>query len=194
MNEKKILMIIGPNGAGKTTISYEMLMNGPKIYEFLNADEIARGLAPIQPEKVPLEASKIMVRRLQHLLVASENIAFESTGAGINYVKYIKQAQALGYEINLIFLYLKSPDQAIKRVMQRVSQGGHDIPSSTIVRRFYSGVKNAISVYLPLSDKAIILDNSGEDFKVIARKMKGKQVDILEKTTWDQLEILVYGR
>lgn len=194
MNEKKILMIAGPNGAGKTTISYELLMNGLKTYEFLNADEIARGIAPIQPDKVPLESSKIMVRRLHHLLTKSENIAFESTAAGINHVKYLKWAQSLGYEINLIFLYLKSPDQAIKRVEQRVAHGGHHIPTSTIIRRYYSGVKNAISVYLPLSDKAIILDNSGETLKVIAKKMKGKQVDILEKTTWDELETLVYGR
>jgi predicted ABC-type ATPase len=129
---KKIFMIAGPNGAGKTTTAMSLIPNATVIYEFINSDEIARGLAPMHPESMSLTASKLMLKRLKELLEANKSFAFETTASGTNYIKHLKEAQANGYEVQLLFLWLSSPDLAVKRVAHRVAQGGHHIPEDTI--------------------------------------------------------------
>lgn len=125
---KKVFMIAGPNGAGKTTTAMPFISQTSTIDEFINADEIAHGLAPLHPEGISLTASKLMLHRLKELLEADKSFAFETTASGINYIKHIKKAQARGYEVHLMFLWLHSPDLAVQRVASRVEQGGHYIP------------------------------------------------------------------
>ncbi len=185
--ERKILMVAGPNGAGKTTIAGVLIKSSSVLYEFINADEIARGLAPLHPENVALAASKLMVRRMQELLKGRRSFAFETTASGSNYVKHLKFAREEGYEINLVFLWLKSPEQAVKRVAQRVRQGGHHIPQEVVMRRYYSGLRNLFACYLPLSDRALIVDNSGEQEKLIAVKNK-HGINVLNENIWKQIE------
>ncbi|MGL4539531.1 MAG: hypothetical protein ACRCU0_00950 [Candidatus Rhabdochlamydia sp.] len=115
---KKILMIAGPNGSGKTTMTLELIANLSMLYESLNADEIAKGLAPLHPETVALIASKLLIQRMKELLNANNNFTFETTASGINYIKHLKSAQLQGYEIDLTFLWLSSPKQAVKRVAE----------------------------------------------------------------------------
>ena len=82
-------MIAGPNGAGKTTITLELISKKPKLYEFINADEIAKGLAPLHPESVALSASKLMIKRLKELLDEGQSFTFETTASGKNYLKHL---------------------------------------------------------------------------------------------------------
>jgi predicted ABC-type ATPase len=187
---KKILMIAGPNGAGKTTMTLELIRSCSMLYEFINADEIARGLAPKHPESMALTASKLMIKRLKELLDADQSFAFETTASGTNYVKHLKSAKAKGYEISLTFLWLSKPEEAVKRVAQRVKQGGHHVPENSVVRRYYSGIKNLVLYYLPLADEAFILDNSSEESsrRLIARKNKNKPIDILDRAIWEKIE------
>ena len=121
---KKILMIAGPNGAGKTTMALELMRDREVLYEFINADEIARGLAPLHPESKALAASKLMIKRLKELLDSNKSFAFETTASGTNYVQHLKKAQKQGYQVTLTFLWLANPQETIRRVAQRVKQGG----------------------------------------------------------------------
>lgn len=190
MSRQKILMIAGPNGAGKTTMTLELLKTCSMLYEFINADEIARGLAPKHPESMALTASKLMINRLKELLEADRSFVFETTASGTNYVKHLKSAKAKGYEISLTFLWLSKPEEAVKRVAQRVKQGGHNVPEDSIIRRYYAGIKNLIFHYLPLADEAFILDNSSEGSarKLIARKNKNNSIDISDKVLWNKIQ------
>lgn len=184
-------MIAGPNGAGKTTMSLELIRSCSMLYEFINADEIARGLAPKHPESMALSASKLMIKRLKELLNAGQSFAFETTAAGTNYVKHLKSAKVKGYQISLTFLWLSQPEEAIKRVAQRVKQGGHHVPEQSIVRRYHAGIKNLITHYLPLADEVLIIDNSSQDQaskRVIARKNKNKAINILDQTIWKKIK------
>jgi predicted ABC-type ATPase len=188
---KKILMIAGPNGAGKTTMTLELVNSCPMFYEFINADEIARGLAPKHPESMALAASKLMINRLKQLLAADRSFAFETTASGTNYVKHLKSAKAKGYEISLTFLWLSKPEEAVKRVAQRVKQGGHHVPENTILRRYYAGIKNLLLHYLPLADEALVMDNSLEEKaskRIIARKNSDNPIDILDRAIWEKIE------
>ena len=92
---------------------------------------------------------------------ARESFAFETTLAGHNYIRHIRDWQAAGYRVKLIFLQLDSPETAIARVAQRVRQGGHDIPQATIRRRFAAGLENFKHLYAPLVDSWALYDNSG---------------------------------
>ena len=88
------------------------------------------------------------------------------------------------------FLWLRSPEQAIERVKERVRQGGHHIPEETIIRRYYSGIKNLLLHYFPLADTAIIFDNSSDqsNLRMIARKNDDKSVEIIDPSLWNTLE------
>lgn len=187
-----MLIIAGPNGAGKTSAALTLLSNcdSVNIFEFINADEIAKSLAPLHPESMALTASKLMVRRLRDLLEAGNNFAFETTGAGTNYLKYIKQGLASGYEINIVYLWLASPELAVKRVAQRVAEGGHHIPEEIIRRRYFLGLKNVIHEYLPLAHIALLLDNSSKSQKIIAQKRMRKQIEIVNRDIWDEMQRL----
>lgn len=182
-------MIAGPNGAGKTTMVSRFIAHSPLFYEFLNADEIAKGLAPLHPESVALAASKLMIRRLLELLEKKKNFAFETTASGTNYIKHLKDAKLRGFEIYLMFLWLPSPEQATQRVAERVRQGGHFIPEDTIRRRYFSGIKNILKYYLPLADKALIVDNSEEQSKrIVLRKSMNSQIKIEDENTWKKIQ------
>lgn len=192
---RKIFMIAGPNGAGKTTTATSLMPHQSVIDEFINADEIARGLAPMHPESMALTASKLMLKRLRELLDSHRSFAFETTAAGTNYIKHLKEAQNRGYAVHLVFLWLSSPDLAVKRVAQRVVQGGHQIPEDTIRRRYYAGLKNLIRHYLPLSDDAVILDNSAGDLnKIIATKNVLTGLKIEEPDIWKEIEETTYDK
>lgn len=135
MEDKYLYIICGPNGAGKTTASYSVL---PKILhckEFVNADEIARGLSPFNPENVAIEAGRIMLNRIKELLSRNKSFSIETTLATRSYCRLIEKAHQQGYKVTLLFFWLKSPEQAIERVAERVSKGGHNIPQDIIVRR-----------------------------------------------------------
>lgn len=191
---ERIFVIAGPNGAGKTTTAMSLIPDLVRIYEFINADEIARGLAPLHPESVSLAASKLMIHRLRELLKANKSFAFETTASGTNYLKYLREAQKKGYEIHLIYLWLSSPDLAVKRVAQRVAQGGHDIPELTIRRRYYGGLRNLIAHYLPLADKILLIDNSTKAGKTIAQKNNQESLKIENLENWEEIQRLANGR
>lgn len=192
---KRIFMIAGPNGAGKTTTALSLFPEPLAIDEFINADEIARGLAPLNPESTAIAASKLMILRFRELLRPGKSFAFETTAASTNYLKYLIDAQVKGYEFHLIYLWLASPEQAIKRVATRVAQGGHHVPTETIRRRYYLGIKNLFKYYLSLADNVILIDNSSEISKeTIARKDSGELLQIKNITTWKKIQKLAHGQ
>lgn len=186
-----LFIISGCNGAGKTTASFTILPELLQVREFVNADEIARGLSPFQPEKVSIEAGKIMLRRLQELLLQRQDFAFETTLSTRSFVGLIKQAKDLGYTINLIYYWLDSVELAIERVKIRVSEGGHHIPTDTIIRRYHAGVKNFINLYKDKVDYWLLIDNSGTEPELIAEGRIEDKLQIANNEKWKIINKLV---
>ncbi len=187
---KKLYIIAGPNGAGKTTLSYTIL---PEIFdckEFVNADEIAKGISPFSPEKASLLAGRLMLDRIKFLLDKGETFAFETTLSTRSYTNLVHSAQARGYEVILLFLVLESVDLAMHRVDSRVSEGGHNIPKDVIQRRFHAGLKNLFELYLSIVDRWILVDNSKTPFEYIAQGYQG-EVFILNNYLWSKLKSLL---
>lgn len=163
-----LYIIAGCNGAGKTTASFTLLPEVLKIKEFVNADEIARGLSPFQPEKVSIQAGKIMLQRIDELLRNNISFAIETTLSSKGYIRMIDTAKKKGYILTIIFLWLDSPELAIERVAGRVKSGGHNIPENTIRRRYNTGIKNLLNFYIPLANECVVYDNSTAQLEIIA--------------------------
>ena len=159
--QKKIVIIAGPNGAGKTTFAREFLPFEANCLAFLNADLIAAGLSPFQPETAAFRAGRLMLEEITIHVVAGKSFALETTLAGLIYARMIPQWRAANYVVKLIFLSLSSPEEAIARVAIRVRQGGHTIPPEIIRRRFIAGLRNFHNVYRQRVDYWQWFDNSG---------------------------------
>ncbi len=162
----ELYIIAGPNGAGKTTASFTILPQIFNVREFVNADEIARGLSPFNPESVAFEAGRIMLQRIEQLIGAKKTFAFETTLTTKSYINLISRCKKDGYIINLIFLYLSSSEFAIERVKSRVLKGGHNIPEDVIRRRYDKGLENFVNLFMPLCNSWIIADNMSEPYRV----------------------------
>ncbi|HQW69656.1 MAG TPA: zeta toxin family protein [Flavobacterium sp.] len=187
MKEKNIYIIAGCNGAGKTTASFTILPEILDCKEFVNADEIAKGLSPFQPEKVAFEAGRIMLERIETLLKSSENFAFETTLSTKTYKQKLIQAKANGFKVKLLFFWLPTIEMAINRVAIRVSEGGHNIPSDVIERRYSRGIENLFKIYIPLCDDWAVFDNSDETPELIAEGVNSETI-IEKDESWNLLK------
>lgn len=186
--KKDLYIIAGCNGAGKTTASFTILPEILNCKEFVNADEIAKGLSPFQPEKVSIEAGRIMLERINDLLNSQENFAFETTLATKSYRSKIFLAREKGYNVTLLFFWLRNADLAIERVRTRVIEGGHHIETEVIRRRYKNGIKNLFEIYLPIVDEIMIFDNSEGKHDLIAEKTMESEIEVLNKVKFNQLK------
>lgn len=190
----KLYIIAGCNGAGKTTASYTVLPEMLGCKEFVNADEIAKGLSPFNPESVAIEAGRLMLQRMDDLLAVGADFAFETTLASRSYVRFVERAQAKGYFVTLLYFWLPTPEQAIERVAKRVSEGGHNIPSDVVRRRYANGLKNLMTRYMPICNFWAIYDNSSADAEIKIIASGGKDITIRIEDTLSYKMISDYER
>jgi len=154
-----LCIIGGCNGAGKTTLARELL---PRmgIMRFLNTDEIARGLSPLDPTLSAFRAGRILIEEARALLSAKASFAIESTLSGKTCIAMLRNAKEQGYRIVLHYILIGSARQAVDRVALRVIHGGHHVPEDDVCRRFDRSRKHVIEDYLPLADDWVLWDNS----------------------------------
>ncbi|KIO74621.1 zeta toxin [Pedobacter lusitanus] len=181
-----LYIVSGCNDAGKTTASYTILPEILNCREFVNADNIAAGLSPFNPESVAFESGRIMLNRIRELMAAGLDFAFETTLATRSYVSLVKEAHRLGYKVSLLYFWLSSPDLAIERVAKRVSKGGHHIPSDVIVRRYYRGIYNLYNLYMSVCDQWTLVDNTYVTPDVIA-KFDGFGKAVYNNELWNSI-------
>ncbi|CAM3680422.1 zeta toxin family protein [Flavobacterium chungbukense] len=190
MKEKNLYIIAGCNGAGKTTASYTILPEILDCKEFVNADEIAKGLSPFQPEKVSFEAGRIMLNRIDELFHKEVDFAFETTLSAKSYLSIVKKAQNQGYFVTLIFFWLSSVELAKQRVKIRVKEGGHNIPEDVIERRYERGIKNFFEIYLNNCDNVMLFDNSNKLPILIAEKEMNEEIQIIDQNLFSKINSL----
>ena len=191
MEAKHLYIIGGPNGAGKTTASYSVLPKILECREFVNADEIARGLSPFNPESVAIEAGRLMLSRIAELLRRNESFSIETTLATRSYFRLIKQAHRQGYDVTLLYFWLRTPEQAIERVAERVSKGGHNIPSDVIRRRYQEGIDNLFHIYMPIVDTWVLVNNSMTPRSIVATGGRNQQTEINDEVEFKNIEAYV---
>ena len=192
MSHPNLYIIAGPNGAGKTTASYTLLPEMLNCINFVNADEIARGLSPFSPGTVDVQAARIMIQRTDELLKEGADFAIETTLATRSYVQLVRRAHDRGYKVHLLFFCLESPEQAVQRVAQRVKEGGHNVPEDVIRRRFRLGIANLVNLFIPICDSVLVFNNTNTPARLIARKeFKQGRIEVIEKKMWNQLILML---
>jgi len=185
---KHLYIISGCNGAGKTTASYTVLPEILKVKEFVNADEIARGLSPFNPEGMAIEAGRLMLLRIDELLLKGWDFAIETTLATRSYSRLVQRAQAMGYTVHLMFFWLNSVNLAEERVETRVQLGGHNIAKDIIKRRYHLGLHNLFEVFIPIVDEWMIVDNSDLPREMVAEGGIKKEELIHNKVKFAKLK------
>jgi predicted ABC-type ATPase len=188
MADKNLYIIAGCNGAGKTTASFTILPEIINCHEFVNADEIAKGLSPFQPEKVSVEAGRIMLGRINDLLNQNKSFAFETTLSTRSYKSKVIEAQQNDYTVTLLFFWLQTIELAKERVKIRVSEGGHNIEPDVIERRYIKGINNLFEIYLPIVDGALIFDNSKGEPELLAQKNINEPLSIINEIKFNELK------
>ena len=166
--KQRIIIIAGPNGAGKTTFAREYLLKEAHCPDFINVDLIAAGLSPFDPDRVAIQAGRIMLSEIERRVRKRESFAFETTLSGNVYARMIPAWRNSGYRVRLIFLSLPDPEMALSRVATRVAQGGHNVRSAVVRRRFDSGLRNFQNIYMHLVDTWEWYDNSGNTPQLIS--------------------------
>lgn len=184
---KNLYIISGCNGAGKTTASYTVLPEILDCREFVNADEIARGLSPFNPDSMAIEAGRLMLKRIEELLCRNETFSIETTLATRSYLNLVQRAQAKGYTVRLLFFWLNSPELALQRVAERVSKGGHNIPEPIVRRRYVAGINNLFQLFMNEVDYWTIYDNSEYPAVQVASGGKDDEVNIIIESTYNRI-------
>ena len=141
----KLIVVGGPNGSGKTTFILEYLKTEPLPY--LSADAIAYELDPVSPQANAIQASRLFSSRLDEHLKNKQSCIIESTLSGRSLQKKLEHAKSLGFYIELIYLFLDSPELCNKRIEERVQRGGHFVPPQDVERRFYRSRQNFGNTY-----------------------------------------------
>lgn len=185
---KNLYIIAGCNGAGKTTASYTVLPEILHCKEFVNADEIARGLSPFNPESVAIEAGRLMLQRIEDLLAKDETFSIETTLATKSYINLVRRAQTKGYSVNLLFFWLKTPELANLRVAERVANGGHNIPKDVIKRRYVAGLSNLFNLFMKEVDSWVIYNNSENPRKQVAFGGKSADTVVLDNMSYSIMQ------
>lgn len=182
-----IVVIGGPNGAGKSSIAREVLADTFGVIEFVNADAIAAGLAGFNPERAAFAAGRVMLTRLKELADSRATFAFESTLASKTFAVWLDIQIASGYDVHLVYVALKSSRLAVRRVKRRVGEGGHSIPTGTIIRRFARSAGNLLQLYIPLATTWRIFENSSTHPVLAATGGIGLETLIALPDTWRNL-------
>ena len=188
---KNLYIISGCNGAGKTTASYTVLPEILDCREFVNADEIARGLSPFNSDSMAIEAGRLMLKRIEELLEKDETFSIETTLATKSYINLVRRAQAKGYSVKVLFFWLNSPELALQRVAERVAKGGHNIPEPVIRRRYVAGIRNFFRLFMSEVDYWDIYDNSGYPRKQVACGGKNAQTIIYQELSFAKIQSYV---
>lgn len=154
-----IYVIAGPNGVGKTTFADRYLPDEAKQVEFVNADLIARGLSPYDPDVVAMDAGRIAIGRIRQLVADKIGFTWETTMSGRSAAGWLREAKAAGFTVKCYFLWVKDVDITMARIRFRVGEGGHNIPEEVSRRRFYKTLQNLFQVYRPLFDSWKLYEN-----------------------------------
>jgi predicted ABC-type ATPase len=174
--QPNLYVVAGPNGAGKSTFARLFLPEYADCREFVNADLIAAGLSPFNPESLAIQAGKLMLERIEALAEARIDFGFETTLAGKSWLPVLQRLRERGYRLHIFFLWIPGADLALRRIEERVRAGGHSIPEEVVRRRYTRGLRNLFQIYAPVVDSWLLFDSSQESPELFALSIEDLQL------------------
>ncbi len=174
MCSKNVYIVAGSNGSGKTTFADTFLPEYIQCPQFINADLIAKGLSPYDPQRAAIKAGKLVIEQIQELMRQGNSFAFETTLSGKMYQKHCRELKKAGYNLHLFYLWIPSSLLALSRIKTRVAAGGHNVLDQDVRRRFERSLNNFFKIYRPLLTSWMLFDNSGLQPRLIAKEEQQK--------------------
>jgi predicted ABC-type ATPase len=160
VSRRQLWLLVGGNGAGKST--FHRLFLEPLGLPFVNADNLAKLIAPDTPEAHGLEAALLAEQQRESLLLRGFSFCFETVYSHPSKVDFVARAKALGYEMILVLIHLNNAFLNQARIAQRISEGGHHVPAEKVISRIPRLLKN-VKASLPLCDQVRLVDNSSAE-------------------------------
>ena len=190
-----VVILAGPNGAGKSTAA-PLLLGEARLHArvFVNADEIAAERSPADPAGAAIAAGREMLSRLHGLAQHRQSFAFETTLASRHFAPWLEGLIETGYSVDILFLWLPTPDLAVARVKSRVMVGGHDVSETVVRRRYQRGLRNFFELYQPLATTWQMYDSSvGGAPRLIVTGSGGLIGSVSDPATWAEIQRGAYG-
>ncbi len=172
LEHKQLWILSGGNGAGKSTY-YEQVL-APLGTLLVNADVIAKSMSPESPENESYAAAQTAMMLLQRYIDEGMSFVYETVFSHPSKIGLVEHAKQQGYEINLIYIHVNEGLNEA-RVKQRVSKGGHNVPTDKVLSRLPRTREN-VKAAASLTDTVLLYDNSNMEnpFQLIAQKHAGK--------------------
>ena len=152
-------LIAGPNGVGKTTYAFRHVRAISGSVNFVNLDEIARGLSPLDPSAAQQAAARVALARTREFIRNGETFSIETTLAGRTYLRTLEAATKAGMQVRLLLFFVQTPEICLARIARRVVEGGHDVAEADVRRRFQRAIAN-FPAFAERADVWTVLDNT----------------------------------
>lgn len=162
-------VVAGPNGSGKSTFALRYLPRWAGAVEYVNPDLIAQGDSPLNIRLSAYEAAKRTLTRIRELVARGGSFAFETTLSGRGQFAVMEECRRAGFELDLYYLWLPSPEPLPVRILHRVLDGGHDVPRADVLRRFARSTVN-LRAYADVVDRILVFDAQPQVPKLIWRR------------------------
>jgi predicted ABC-type ATPase len=188
---KQVVIVAGANGSGKTTFANQYVKRFG--YQYVGADDIAAQLAPDKFQEVKIQAGRMFFKQLTELISKGKNFVVETTLSGLGFQRLIPRLNQAGYTITIVFIYLPTPENCIKRVKERVLKGGHSVPEVEIKRRFHRSNKNFWQNYKNQADYWHLFYNATDGFIEVAAG-KANQFYIINETLFKLFLEVKHGK
>ena len=186
MKNKNVYIIARPNGSGKTTFAKKFLPEYAKCQHFVNADLIAQGLSPFSPRSAAMKAGRLVLKQIHEFESKNVDFAFETTLAGKSYMKLFEHLKRKEYHLHLFFLWIPNVQLALARIKDRVAEGGHDVPSQDVRRRFIRSSINFFKLYRPLLNSWMLFNNESVIPNLIAEE-KNEKLTVFDKCLFEKI-------
>ncbi|MGP9818416.1 AAA family ATPase [Salinarimonas sp. NSM] len=157
----RLWLIAGANGVGKTTYAFRHIRAVSGSTAFVNLDEIARGLSPLDVEAGRVAASRVALARIAEFMAARRTFSLETTLAGRTHLRTIDAARGVGMEVAILYFAVARVETSLERIARRVRQGGHDVPEADARRRFVRSLAS-FEAYAARADQWSVFDANGQ--------------------------------